>query len=204
MRAVVTAVSGRRRSGGRRLSCTSWSLLVTQVTIAPMAPRSSFSGGRIASRSVKICRICPILPPLVATIRRRYFIMMTEKEKKTILDMRDAGKSYREISDALGISTSALKTFLSRNRITVAETTDAELSVRTCINCRKPLQADARRTQRFCCEKCRNDWWNHHQEQISDSKRTVYVCDVCRKQFPAYKPARFCSRACYNASRRMK
>ena len=28
---------------------------------------------------------------------------------------------------------------------------------RACANCNKPLEPTARRTQRFCCEKCRND-----------------------------------------------
>ena len=38
---------------------------------------------------------------------------------------------------------------------------------RACANCNKPLDPTARRTQRFCCVKCRNDWWNHHQDQIA-------------------------------------
>ena len=124
---------------------------------------------------------------------------MTEKEKRLVLDMRAEGKPYKEISETLGIDVSTLKVFIHRNK-------QAETCVNTvkrrCISCQKPLRADARRTQRFCCEKCRNDWWNHHQEQLSGGKRTVYVCEVCGKQFSAYKKARYCSRACYLRSLR--
>ena len=37
---------------------------------------------------------------------------MTEKEKREIMDMRSAGKPYKEISAELGIDVSALKVFV--------------------------------------------------------------------------------------------
>ena len=39
---------------------------------------------------------------------------MTEKEKRTILDMRAAGKQYKEIKAELGIDVYALKVFVHR------------------------------------------------------------------------------------------
>ena len=53
------------------------------------AVRSSFSGARTASQSNERKR--PFLPPLAAT-RREEVLSMTEKEKRTIMDMRAAGK----------------------------------------------------------------------------------------------------------------
>ena len=41
---------------------------------------------------------------------------MTEIEKKTILDMRTAGRQYKEISAELGIEVSALKVFVHRQK----------------------------------------------------------------------------------------
>jgi hypothetical protein len=41
---------------------------------------------------------------------------MTEKEKRTILDMRAAGRQYKEISAELGIEVSALKVFVHRQK----------------------------------------------------------------------------------------
>ena len=55
---------------------------------------------------------------------------MTEKEKRTILDMRAAGKQYKEISAELGIKVSALKVFVHRQK---------HNDVRQCEQCKKVL-----------------------------------------------------------------
>ena len=75
------------------------------------AARSFFSGERTALQSNKRKR--PFLPPLAATWREE-FLSMTEKEKRTIMDMRAVGKQYKEISAELGIEVSALKVFVHR------------------------------------------------------------------------------------------
>ena len=53
---------------------------------------------------------------------------MTEKEKRTILDMRAAGRQYKEISAELGIEVSALKVFVHRQK---------HNNVRRCEQCKK-------------------------------------------------------------------
>ena len=121
---------------------------------------------------------------------------MTEKEKKTILDMRAAGKSYKEISGKVGIEISALKVFVHRQ--------NQKGEGRRCAQCRKVLPQDARQTQRFCSRKCRNDWWNSHPDQLQGQGQNACVCEVCGKGFASYKKARYCSRACFYASRQLK
>ena len=71
---------------------------------------------------------------------------MAEKEKRTILDMRVAGKQYKEISAQLGIDISALKMFVHRQK---------HNDVKQCVQCKKVLPKDARKPQRFCSDKCR-------------------------------------------------
>ena len=121
--------------------------------------------------------------------------MMTEKQKNTILKMRAEGISFKDIAEELGMSLGSVKMFVShhnrnndrryeqcgkllpkdsvRDLMTIpVDRTNANIpgilpENRACANCNKPLDPTARRTQRFCCEKCRNDWWNHHQDQIS-------------------------------------
>ncbi len=78
---------------------------------------------------------------------------MTEKEKRTILDMRAAGKQYKEISAVLGIEVSALKVFVHRQK---------QPGVRKCAMCGKRLPDKARASQRFCSVKCKNAWWKKH------------------------------------------
>ena len=82
---------------------------------------------------------------------------MTEKEKRTILDMRAAGKQYKQISAELGIDVSALKMFVHRLMYD---------DVRRHEQCKKVLPKDARKTQRFCSNKCHNNWWNKHQKRF--------------------------------------
>lgn len=105
---------------------------------------------------------------------------MTEKEKRTILDMRAAGKQYKEISAELGIEVSALKVFVHRQKHT---------DVRLCAQCKKALPKDAQKTQRFCSDKCRNDWWYSHQSELHGKRLTVFACVVCGKRFTSYKKA---------------
>ena len=71
---------------------------------------------------------------------------MTEKEKRTILDMRAAGKQYKEISAELGIEVSALKVFVHRQK---------HNDVKRCVQRKKVLPEDARKARRFCPDKCR-------------------------------------------------
>ena len=71
---------------------------------------------------------------------------MAEKEKRTILDMRVAGKQYKEISAQLGIDVSALKVFVHRQK---------HNDVKQYVQCKKVLPKDARKPQRFCSDKCR-------------------------------------------------
>ena len=109
---------------------------------------------------------------------------MTEKEKRTILDMRAAGKQYKEISAVLGIEVSALKVFVHRQK---------HKDVRRCELCKKVLPKDARKTQRFCSDKCRNDWWYSHQGELQGERLTTFICAVCGKGFTSYKQAKYCS-----------
>ena len=71
---------------------------------------------------------------------------MAEKEKRTILDMRVAGKQYKEISAKLGIDVSALKVFVHRQK---------HNDVKRCVQRKKVLPEDARKARRFCPDKCR-------------------------------------------------
>ena len=156
------------------------------------APRS-FSGENTASQSNERKR--PFLPLLAATRREEVF-SMTEKEKRTILDMRAAGKQYKEISAELGIEVSALKVFVHRQK---------KPCVRKCVMCGKRLPDRARASQRFCSTKCNNAWWKKHPNQDGNNKRMVRTCASCGRQFISYNPnSKYCSRVCYYASMRKK
>ena len=103
---------------------------------------------------------------------------MTEKEKRTILDMRAAGKQYKEITAEWGTEITALKVFVHRQE---------HNDVKWCTQSKKVLPKDTRKTQRFCSNKCRNDWWYSHQSELQGDRLTAFVCAVCGKGFTLYK-----------------
>ena len=80
---------------------------------------------------------------------------MTDHQKQHIINLRAEGKPYKEIADELGLTLGSVKMFMSRMK--------REGERRKCEMCRKLLPKGARRTQRFCYEKCKTDWWNRER-----------------------------------------
>ena len=124
---------------------------------------------------------------------KEVFSMMTEKQKRTILEMREEGRSYQEIAEATQLSLSSLKVFVSRWKGGTR---------RRCVQCGAVLPEGARKTQRFCSTRCRSQWWNKHPGEVKSQKKRPLVCSICGGSFTSYKPAKYCSRACYYDSRR--
>ncbi len=80
---------------------------------------------------------------------------MTDQQKQRIINLRAEGKLYMEITEELGQSLGCVKMFMSRRK--------REGERRKCTMCRKYLPKGARRTQRFCSDKCKSDWWNRER-----------------------------------------
>lgn len=61
------------------------------------------------------------------------------------------------------------------------------------------MQKPGRKLKRFCSDKCRNAWWNQHQDQVNKKANYEYVCPCCKKTFIAYGNAnrKYCSHECY-------
>ena len=116
---------------------------------------------------------------------------MTDQEKQRVSDLRLAGRSYQAIADETGISLGSIKMYFKRSKETV--------SAPRCEQCRKLLRQDILRTRRFCSDICRVQWWSAHPDRIKDHR---YQCRCCGKEFCSRKPRKFCSRACFYASRK--
>ncbi len=89
---------------------------------------------------------------------------MTDNQKAQIIKLRAAGNGYGKIAQTLGISVNTVKSFCRRNDIN--GDTAGEPSViltgetKACENCGREIQQIAKRKKkRFCCDKCRNEWW---------------------------------------------
>ena len=114
---------------------------------------------------------------------------MTESQKTTILAMRQKGCTFSVIAETLGLSTNSVKSFARRNE-----------NRNVCKNCGKNLPEKTTTKPRvFCCDKCKQIWWNAHRNDRVNSKTQEFTCVTCNKPFTAYKGTdrKYCSKECY-------
>ncbi|MFQ9186978.1 MAG: RNA polymerase subunit sigma-70 [Agathobacter rectalis] len=111
---------------------------------------------------------------------------MTDKEKSTIAEYRQAGYSYTQISKMMDLSINSIKTYCKRHDLggKVAYTVTVINTGSKYENCGKDIiQNSGRKTKRFCCDKCRNKWRNEHMDQVKRKANYVYTCMNCKKYF---------------------
>jgi len=72
---------------------------------------------------------------------------------------------------------------------------------RKCRNCGKPLPHSAiTRNKPFCCNHCRNTWWNNHRDDTSPYAENTATCLYCGREFETYsRRQRYCSFSCQRA-----
>ena len=133
---------------------------------------------------------------------------MTDNQKAQIIKLRVAGNGYGKIAKMLGISLNTVKSFCRRNDIngnTVTEPSAILTGETTfCENCGRTIQQIAKqKKKRFCCDKCRNTWWNSHLDQVKRKAVYNFKCQHCGKGFHIYGDRRrkYCSHECYIADR---
>lgn len=127
---------------------------------------------------------------------------MTDQEKQQIAIYRNQGLSYTAISNKMAISVNSIKTYCKRNGlggVRAFEKTNG-MEVCACENCGATVvQNPGRKKKRFCSDKCRNAWWNAHQDEVNKKANYECVCAHCGKSFISYgnKNRKYCSHECY-------
>ena len=115
---------------------------------------------------------------------------MLEEQKMKIISLRTAGLKQHEIAAETGLSLSAIKSFLSRNKVSK--------STKYCKRCGAPLQmVKGKKEKLFCSNRCRLLF--HLHSHVPASK----ICPTCGKEFSnIYNPKQvYCCRACYLKNR---
>jgi hypothetical protein len=122
-------------------------------------------------------------------------LTVTKEQKDAIAHYLSKGFSKKKISDLTGIPLGTIKSYCSRSNNGAGK--------QVCENCGKRIeQTPHKRKKRFCCDKCRLEWWNSHPELVSRTTETL-VCGFCGRPFAAYrKGRRFCSKSCSSSARR--
>ena len=89
---------------------------------------------------------------------------MTALQKNTIVKLRQTGMRYSLIAEKVGLPKSTVSSFCQRNRIEEALDTEDQ-----CPQCFAGLRhVSGKRKKRFCCDKCRQAWWNARRVKASN------------------------------------
>jgi len=123
---------------------------------------------------------------------------LTEEQKKTIATMRRQGVTYADIAAAVGATSTALRTYCHRHRDEIDVPAAPGKANGYCYNCgQRIVQAPKRKPRKFCCDRCRELWWNQNRHVGKQGLRLN--CIYCGKKFYARKCSgqRYCSHACY-------
>ncbi len=123
---------------------------------------------------------------------------MTDMQKQNIKDLRGQGLSYSRIADTLELSVNTVKSYCQRQKLPVGEPPcdSHEEHGHVCKQCGKPLERTSR-AKTFCCDKCRYDYWNAHQDRRRSVSHTI--CAYCGKVFASYgsRHRKYCGHPCY-------
>ena len=121
---------------------------------------------------------------------------MNATQKAKIIAMRKKKAPYASIAEAVGLSVGTVKSFCHRNNIN-ADTTPV---AGKCKNCGAVIKEESKTKPRlFCCDRCRQEYWNKHRVERQSKKMSPHTCPTCGKVFVDYIGAnrKFCSQACY-------
>ena len=123
---------------------------------------------------------------------------MNELQKKQIIQYRENGLSYKMISSLTDISVNSVKSFCQRNNLGGVKTPENDISF--CKNCGAFIyKTKGKKQKRFCCDKCRNAWWNNNLALVKRKTYHVFTCSCCSKTFISYgsRHRKYCSHECY-------
>ncbi len=103
---------------------------------------------------------------------------MRDEQKRQIIALRRDGAGYRSIANQLGLSINTVKSFCRRHSLA------AQPKESVCEQCGKPvIQNLGWKRKRFCCDACRNKWWNAHLELVERKAVYTFTCPSCGKEF---------------------
>ena len=115
---------------------------------------------------------------------------MTTEEKNKVLTLSRKGMEGKEIAKSLSIPYENIKKYLQRHK-------DDPVTCSFCGN--EMSQQVGKRFKRFCCDKCRMNYWNRHKKVESRKSTIKRICEHCGQPFFDFqnRGRRFCSRACH-------
>ena len=94
---------------------------------------------------------------------------MTNEEKRKIDTLRNEGCGCTAIAAALGLSLNSVKSYCRRTKPQAPKPVTIEIKEGCCEYCGAELvHIEGKKKKRFCSDKCRMTWWNHHRDRLQD------------------------------------
>lgn len=123
---------------------------------------------------------------------------MNKQQRDDIQRLRSSGRSYAQISMAVGLPVGSIKAFCSRSAIKTVSTHKEGV----CDFCGETLKSiPKRKPRRFCSDNCRHAWWRDNRDKRR-AKGDKHTCTYCGKEYTSYdEKSRFCSHSCYISDR---
>lgn len=130
---------------------------------------------------------------------------MTNNEKEMIRELRMKGLGYGKVAERMGLKLETVKSFCRRHGLggkgaTLVEIHDTGAEYIPCKNCGAEIrQTPKRKRKLFCCDACRNRWWNEHPYMIDKKTYYDFTCQNCGKEFRVYgnSKRKYCCHECY-------
>lgn len=133
---------------------------------------------------------------------------MTQAQANQIRELRLKGVGYRAIGTVVGLSRDIVRNYCRSHGLdgyasaltkNIQEMMEAGEVCNFCGG--KMTQPKTGRPKKFCCDKCRREWWKTHPEAVSMSEEAKYTltCKNCGKTFISYGNCnrKYCSHNCY-------
>jgi len=132
---------------------------------------------------------------------------MNAIQKDHIAKLRKSGETYSLIAATLGLSLNTVKSYCRRNNLSKGSGNESAMFMinsELCAQCGKSLiHRDKAKPKRFCDDKCRLTWWNHHRDQLTHRTECKLTCARCGTVFHNHgnMSRKYCSHFCYIAHR---
>lgn len=127
---------------------------------------------------------------------------MTEKQRAEVERTRRNGISYSRIAEPVGLSRNTVKSYCRRLNFKPQERPAEKKDI--CPQCGNYIiQREKIRRRRFCCAKCKAEWWKAHPEKVNRKANYELRCASCGKDFVSYgnKNRKYCCHECYRNAR---
>ena len=142
----------------------------------------------------------------VPTTECKEKVRLTKEQKQAIVDMREQGLPFSQISETLGIADGTARSShrreMQKREVAREREEKNRMKHHFCLNCGKELQQSSNSKRLYCGEKCSREY-RYRNNAAKYKNPNCIPCAYCRKAFDTEGRNRrkYCSRECFYKAR---